>query len=81
MASSGKRGNPRPQVEHVICQLHRGTSAKRARLVLFDFDGTFSLVRSGWVEMMAPTMVEILAEPNTGESEAELYALVEEFVV
>jgi hypothetical protein len=48
---------------------------------LFDFDGTFSLVRSGWVEMMAPTMVEILAEPNTGESEAELYALVEEFVV
>jgi len=67
-------------MEQVICQLHRGTSAKRARVVLFDFDGTLSLIRTGWVEVMAPMMVEVLAELNTGESEAELYALVEGFV-
>jgi len=60
--------------------LRPGVSAERARVVLFDFDGTLSLIRSGWVEVMVPMMVEILAELKTGESEAELRAVVEEFV-
>jgi phosphoglycolate phosphatase len=47
---------------------------------LFDFDGTISLIRSGWVEIMVPMMVEILMELHTGESEADLRALVDEFV-
>jgi 3-oxoacyl-[acyl-carrier protein] reductase len=38
-----------------------GASAREARVVLFDFDGTLSLIRSGWVETMVPMMVEILA--------------------
>ncbi len=57
-----------------------GASARQARVVLFDFDGTVSLIRSGWVEVMVPMMVEILQELATGESEAELGALVEDFV-
>ena len=60
--------------------LRPGVSAERARVVLFDFDGTLSLIRSGWVEVMVPMMVEILAELKTGESEAELRAVVEEVV-
>lgn len=60
--------------------LRPGVSAERARVVLFDFDGTLSLIRSGWVEVMVPMMVEILAELKTGESEAELRAVVEEYV-
>jgi len=60
--------------------LRPGVSAERARVVLFDFDGTLSLIRSGWVDVMVPMMVEILAELKTGESEAELRAVVEEFV-
>jgi phosphoglycolate phosphatase len=57
-----------------------GVSARHARVVLFDFDGTLSLVRSGWMKVMVPMMVEILAALKTGESEEQLRALVEEFV-
>jgi phosphoglycolate phosphatase len=57
-----------------------GASAARARVALFDFDGTLSLIRSGWIDVMVPMMVEILADLKTGESEAELRAIVEDFV-
>ena len=63
-------------VEH----LNPGASAARARVVLFDFDGTLSVIRSGWVDVMVPMMVEVLADLKTGESESELRAIVEEFV-
>ena len=63
-------------VEH----LNPGASAARARVVLFDFDGTLSVIRSGWVEVMVPMMVEVLADLNTGETQDELRAIVEEFV-
>src|ERR1700744_6193735 len=58
----------------------RGFSARHARVVLFDFDGTLSLIRSGWMNVMVPMMVEILADLNTGESDQQLRAIVEEFV-
>lgn len=64
----------------MIEQLRPGVSAARARFVLFDFDGTVSLIRAGWVDVMVPMMVEILAALKTGESEEELRAIVEEFV-
>jgi phosphoglycolate phosphatase-like HAD superfamily hydrolase len=57
-----------------------GVSARNARVVLFDFDGTLSVIRSGWMNVMVPMMVEILADLKTGESEEELRGLVEEFV-
>jgi len=63
-------------LEHV----RSGAVARRAQVALFDFDGTVSLIRSGWVEVMVPMMVEILLETKTGESEESLRALVEEFV-
>ena len=47
---------------------------------LFDFDGTISLIRSGWVEVMVPMMVEILMDLKTGESEADLRTLVNDYV-
>lgn len=50
------------------------------KVVLFDFDGTLSLLRSGWVSVMVPMMVAELAALNTGESEAELHSIVREFV-
>jgi phosphoglycolate phosphatase-like HAD superfamily hydrolase len=43
---------PRPQISHV----------------LFDFDGTLSLVRQGWPEVMVPLFAELLP-PLPGESE------------
>jgi len=50
------------------------------RHALFDFDGTISLIREGWQQVMIPMMVEILLELGTGETEEELTALVTEFV-
>src|SRR5690242_16575272 len=64
----------------MIQQLRPGVSAKNARVCLFDFDGTISLIRSGWMDIMVPMMVEILLELKTGESEEHLRAVVEDFV-
>jgi phosphoglycolate phosphatase-like HAD superfamily hydrolase len=64
----------------MIEHLHPGAHAARARVALFDFDGTLSLIRAGWVEVMVPMMVEILLDLKTGETEDELRAVVEEFV-
>ena len=57
-----------------------GVSAAGARVALFDFDGTISLIRSGWIDVMVPMMVEILVDLKSGESEAELRTIVEDFV-
>jgi len=51
------------------------------RAVLFDFDGTLSLIRRNWQATMIPMMVEILAETGTSETHDELHAHVEEFVM
>ena len=60
--------------------LRAGAVANRARVALFDFDGTLSLIRSGWMNVMAPMMVEELRALQSGESEAELDAVVREFI-
>jgi phosphoglycolate phosphatase-like HAD superfamily hydrolase len=53
----------------------------RFRSVLFDFDGTLSLIREGWPQVMIPMMVEVLRDAGARESDAELGATVEEFVM
>jgi phosphoglycolate phosphatase len=53
----------------------------RFRSVLFDFDGTLSLIRAGWPQVMIPLMVEVLRETSTAETDAQLSAVVEEFVM
>ena len=60
--------------------LNPGVNASGTKVVLFDFDGTISLIRAGWVDVMVPMMLEALLELNSGESEDELRAIVEEFV-
>lgn len=60
--------------------IHSGVTAGKTKVVLFDFDGTLSLVRAGWFDVMVPMMVELLSETKSGESEEELTAVVKEFV-
>jgi phosphoglycolate phosphatase-like HAD superfamily hydrolase len=60
--------------------IHPGAAAPEARAAIFDFDGTLSLVRTGWMNVMIPMMIEILAELNTGETEEQLRAVIEDFV-
>src|SRR6516165_4579977 len=66
-----------PEIEIVNPALPRG----RFRSVLFDFDGTLSLIREGWPQVMIPMMVAELRQTPTAESEAELTAAVEDFVM
>ncbi len=49
--------------------------------VLFDFDGTLSLIREGWPQVMVPMMVEILQATGTDETPARLHDLAFEFVM
>jgi phosphoglycolate phosphatase-like HAD superfamily hydrolase len=50
--------HPRPAISHV----------------LFDFDGTLSLIRQGWPEVMVPMFVEMLPR-QAGETDADLERL------
>ena len=60
--------------------LKQGVTARKAKVAIFDFDGTVSLVRSGWVHVMVPMMLEGLQALNTGESEADLTRIIEAYV-
>jgi len=56
--------NPRPGLSHV----------------LFDFDGTLSLIRQGWPEVMVPMFVEMLP-PRAGETPEDLARLALEDIM
>lgn len=48
---------------------------------LFDFDGTVSLIREGWQEVMIPMMVDLLEDyALPGETREQRYAIVHDFV-
>src|SRR5437588_5528902 len=70
-------GQVGPEIEVLNPDLPRG----RFRSALFDFDGTLSLIREGWPQVMIPMMVEELRRTGTKETDAELHAAVEDFVM
>jgi phosphoglycolate phosphatase-like HAD superfamily hydrolase len=51
------------------------------RFAVFDFDGTLSLVREGWPEVMCPMMVEELRATGTDESDEELTQIAMDFIM
>jgi phosphoglycolate phosphatase-like HAD superfamily hydrolase len=65
------------EIEVLRPDLPRG----RFRSVLFDFDGTLSLIREGWPQVMIPMMVGVLRQTGTDESDEQLTATVEDFVM
>jgi phosphoglycolate phosphatase-like HAD superfamily hydrolase len=65
------------EIELVRTSIPRG----KFRSVLFDFDGTLSLIREGWPQVMIPMMVGVLRQTGTAETDAELTRAVEEFVM
>lgn len=51
-------------------------------VAVLDFDGTLSLIRSGWVEIMVEIMMAVLRPlPGTTEAETDLMAYVTDFVL
>jgi phosphoglycolate phosphatase-like HAD superfamily hydrolase len=67
---------PGSDIEIVSPEIERG----RVNHALFDFDGTLSLIREGWQQVMVPMMVDVLAALGTGETGEQLTALVTEYV-
>ncbi|RIK83781.1 MAG: haloacid dehalogenase [Planctomycetota bacterium] len=65
-----------PAIETVRANHPRGPF----RAALFDFDGTLSLIRRGWQDVMIPMMVRHLAETGTSETAEQIRAVVEDFV-
>lgn len=55
-------------------------SGYNIKYALFDFDGTVSLIRQGWQEIMIPYFVEVLEEIGTNESHEEILTVVRDFV-
>ena len=60
--------------------LRPGASAASSKVVIFDFDGTLSLIRTGWIDIMIPLCLEQLTELKTGEPASKLTQIVQEFV-
>jgi len=60
--------------------IHPGASAPDARIAVFDFDGTLSLIRAGWMDIMIPMMLETLRELGTGENDDQLRGAIEPFI-
>ena len=68
------------ETTHSVEQVRAGASAAAAKAAVFDFDGTISVIRSGWVDVMEPMMTEILLDLKTGESAEELRSLILELI-
>lgn len=50
------------------------------KYALFDFDGTVSLVREGWQDIMIPYFEEVIKETGTDETDEEIKKVVTDFV-
>ena len=62
-------------------EIHRELDLGHIGHVVFDFDGTISLIRDGWQNVMVPMMVDfLLTETDTSETRAALEAIVVAFV-
>ena len=68
-------------LDNTTIEIHREIQTGNIRHVVFDFDGTISLIRDGWQNVMVPMMVEFLqTETDTTETPEQIEALVVEFV-
>jgi phosphoglycolate phosphatase len=67
---------PATHIEIVCPPAARG----RVRSALLDFDGTLSLIREGWQQVMVPMMVEVLRETPRCEDEETVAGVAAAFV-
>ncbi len=73
----GSDTTPQHSIEVLTSELPRSG----LRAAIFDFDGTLSLLRRNWQDVMIPMMVDILQATGTDESRATLAELVEQYVM
>lgn len=77
--TGGSRGSSEEAGIHRM-EMVRDFRGGRLKVALFDFDGTLSLIRQGWQEVMVSLMVGLLEATGTRESRTELRGLVKDFV-
>lgn len=63
-------------IEIINPSIQRG----KVKFALFDFDGTISLIRAGWQQIMIPMMVDILSQTTTHESRTDIEKIVLDFI-
>lgn len=68
---------PGTEIEIINPNIPRG----QIQSALFDFDGTLSLIREGWQNVMLPMFMGYLKETGTNETDEELSEVVREFVM
>ena len=67
---------PKTDIEIINPNIKRG----QIRHALFDFDGTISLIREGWQDVMIQMMVAILLQTPNHESREEITSIVKEYI-
>ncbi|MCY4401776.1 MAG: HAD hydrolase-like protein [Candidatus Poribacteria bacterium] len=68
-------------LEGTNIEIHSKIKTGNIKHVVFDFDGTISLIRDGWQNVMVPLMVEFLqTETDTSETHEVIESIVVEFV-
>ena len=64
-----------------LIEIVREAAGRPIRHAVFDFDGTLSLIREGWPQVMVPMMVEVLRATGSREPPEALEGLVLDFVM
>ena len=67
-------------MRNVIEIIRNRIPGTQPKVVIFDFDGTLSLIRSGWMDVMVPLCVDELRRASGDEATEQLTDVVEEFV-
>ena len=65
-----------PNIEIINPDIIQG----KIQFAIFDFDGTISLIREGWQQIMIPMMVEVLSQTPNHESQAVVEQVVRTYV-
>jgi len=60
--------------------IHPNLVRGKIKFAIFDFDGTISLIREGWQQIMIPLMVKILMQTPDHESQPQVENVVRTFV-
>ncbi len=78
---SVREAEPRRRLPGTSIEIFREAGPGRTfRHVLFDFDGTLSLIREGWPAVMVEVMTEAILATGTAESPEEVDRRCREFV-
>ncbi|MDY6873409.1 MAG: HAD hydrolase-like protein [Chloroflexota bacterium] len=60
--------------------INKDIPRSKVKFAIFDFDGTLSLVREGWQQIMVPMMIEFLMQTPDHESREEVETVVRTYV-